>query len=496
MRARFVRESKVAASIDHPNVIPIYYAGEEDGIAYIAMRYVAGDDVRSLVRREGPLEPGAGGADRRADRRRARRRPRRRARAPRHQARQRPARPGGSRLPHGLRADQARALDGGHDQARPLGRDARLRRARADPRRAGRRARRRLRARLPPVLHADGRGAVQARGRRGAPVGPPARPAAQAVSEHGGSRRSFDDVIARALAKDPEERYPSAGDLGSRRQGRRAPTSSPKERERLVAKGAAAPIESPTVSAARPADDHRTSTSKMRLRLGCKSARTRGRSAAEPSLGVALLAAAGAGLAAAVAFGLGDDPEPTAQTTPTPDRDRHAHAARRPSAELRVEDELTIGERPNVVRAYRRQRLRRLLPPGPRCGSCRAKTGKVRSYAPRIGVGVNDGAFGFGSLWLAVGRENQVVRLDQRTGRPRGQPDQRAGSARCGGGVQERRLGRARPGQGRARHAAQARSQHGERRSPASSTRTGSGRWRSARPRCGSRPAGGRRSSA
>src|SRR6478609_926813 len=56
-RARFVRESKVAASIDHPNVIPIYYAGEEQGIAYIAMRYVAGDDVRSLVRREGPLGP-------------------------------------------------------------------------------------------------------------------------------------------------------------------------------------------------------------------------------------------------------------------------------------------------------------------------------------------------------------------------------------------------------------------------------------------------------
>src|SRR5215217_7247083 len=57
VRNRFVRESKVAASIDHPNVIPIYYAGDEDGIAYIAMRYVAGDDIRSLVRREGALEP-------------------------------------------------------------------------------------------------------------------------------------------------------------------------------------------------------------------------------------------------------------------------------------------------------------------------------------------------------------------------------------------------------------------------------------------------------
>jgi hypothetical protein len=52
MRERFVREAKAGARIDHPNVIPVHYAGEADGIAYIAMRYVDGDDVRSLVRRE------------------------------------------------------------------------------------------------------------------------------------------------------------------------------------------------------------------------------------------------------------------------------------------------------------------------------------------------------------------------------------------------------------------------------------------------------------
>src|SRR4051812_49458966 len=57
VRNPFVRESKVAASIDHPNVLPIYYAGEEQGIAFIAMRYVHGDDIRSLVRREGALAP-------------------------------------------------------------------------------------------------------------------------------------------------------------------------------------------------------------------------------------------------------------------------------------------------------------------------------------------------------------------------------------------------------------------------------------------------------
>ena len=39
-RERFLRESRLAASIDHPNVIPIYEAGESDGVLFIAMRYV------------------------------------------------------------------------------------------------------------------------------------------------------------------------------------------------------------------------------------------------------------------------------------------------------------------------------------------------------------------------------------------------------------------------------------------------------------------------
>jgi YVTN family beta-propeller protein len=57
-RERFVRESRAAASIDHPNVIPIYYTGEHDGSLYIAMRYVEGSDLRTLVRAEGRLDPG------------------------------------------------------------------------------------------------------------------------------------------------------------------------------------------------------------------------------------------------------------------------------------------------------------------------------------------------------------------------------------------------------------------------------------------------------
>ena len=54
-RERFGRESRAAASIDHPNVIPIYYTGEHEGTLYIAMRYVEGSDLRTLVRAEGRL---------------------------------------------------------------------------------------------------------------------------------------------------------------------------------------------------------------------------------------------------------------------------------------------------------------------------------------------------------------------------------------------------------------------------------------------------------
>ena len=61
-RERFVREARAAAGIDHPNVLPVHYAGEAEGTAYIAMRYVDGDDLRSLVRRSGPLPPARAGS--------------------------------------------------------------------------------------------------------------------------------------------------------------------------------------------------------------------------------------------------------------------------------------------------------------------------------------------------------------------------------------------------------------------------------------------------
>jgi YVTN family beta-propeller protein len=57
-RERFLRESELAAAIDHPNVLPVYDAGETDGVLWIAMRYVDGTDLAALLAREGPLAPG------------------------------------------------------------------------------------------------------------------------------------------------------------------------------------------------------------------------------------------------------------------------------------------------------------------------------------------------------------------------------------------------------------------------------------------------------
>jgi Protein kinase domain len=56
-RERFTAETKTAASLDHPNVIPIFQAGEHEGVLFLAMRYVDGDDLRSELQREGRIAP-------------------------------------------------------------------------------------------------------------------------------------------------------------------------------------------------------------------------------------------------------------------------------------------------------------------------------------------------------------------------------------------------------------------------------------------------------
>jgi serine/threonine protein kinase/Tol biopolymer transport system component len=55
---RFIREWRAAAAVDDPHIIPVYEAGQAGRVLFLAMRFVGGGDVRSLVRREGPLAPG------------------------------------------------------------------------------------------------------------------------------------------------------------------------------------------------------------------------------------------------------------------------------------------------------------------------------------------------------------------------------------------------------------------------------------------------------
>jgi YVTN family beta-propeller protein len=55
-RGRFDRESRLAASIEHPNAVPVYEAGESDGVVFIAMRLIEGTDLRALLRKESWLE--------------------------------------------------------------------------------------------------------------------------------------------------------------------------------------------------------------------------------------------------------------------------------------------------------------------------------------------------------------------------------------------------------------------------------------------------------
>jgi hypothetical protein len=56
-RDRFLRESQLAAALDHPNVIPIYDADEVDGVLYLAMRFVDGPTAQALIRERGSLSP-------------------------------------------------------------------------------------------------------------------------------------------------------------------------------------------------------------------------------------------------------------------------------------------------------------------------------------------------------------------------------------------------------------------------------------------------------
>src|SRR3954452_22694001 len=57
IRERFLRESKYAERVRHPNIAEVYAAGEQNGNLWLAMRYLEGTDLSSILRRGGALQP-------------------------------------------------------------------------------------------------------------------------------------------------------------------------------------------------------------------------------------------------------------------------------------------------------------------------------------------------------------------------------------------------------------------------------------------------------
>jgi serine/threonine-protein kinase len=56
-RARFEHESRLAGVLEHPHIVPLFEAGEVDGLLFISMHYVDGTDLRHVLSRDRPLDP-------------------------------------------------------------------------------------------------------------------------------------------------------------------------------------------------------------------------------------------------------------------------------------------------------------------------------------------------------------------------------------------------------------------------------------------------------
>ncbi|MEA2253797.1 MAG: hypothetical protein QOG70_4039 [Solirubrobacteraceae bacterium] len=396
-RERFERESRAAASIDHPNVIPIYYTGEHEGALYIAMRYVEGSDLRTLVRAAGRLEPEraaqivsqVGSALDAAH-----------ARGIVH----RDVKPANVLLGPGdhayltdfgltkrVTSHTGSTREGGWVGTLGYVAPEQIRGERADARidvyalgcvlfhsLTGK----------PPYHRDSDEGTLWAHLHEDPPpVG------------DGGSA-DFDPVVARALAKDPDARYPSAGDLGRAAlaaAGRPVPAGP----ERRVAVGAAAPGEAETVASP---DEAPTAIAAAPAR------RRRPWAWALAAVPAAVLAV----VAAIVLDAGGSGGGHTGSTGPA------SPAAPEPLT-AKVGRTVALGGRPNSITVadgsvwVTRARDDRLA-------VISTATGRLRGASPRVGTLAAAAAAGFGQLWVANQSGPALVSVSLRSHRTSGSP--------------------------------------------------------------------------
>jgi Protein kinase domain len=401
LRDRFERESRIAASIDHPNVLPLYYAGEQDGVLYQAMRYVDGTDLRTLVRAHGALP---------ADRavaivaQVAAALDAAHARGLVH----RDVKPANVMLTEG---DHAYLGDFGLSR-RTASQDAstaggsvvgtfdyvspeQIRGARVDARTdvyaLGGVLFTALTGQVPFPRESD-----EARLWAHLQAEPPR------LSERAPNLPpELDAVIERALAKRPEDRYPSAGDL-ARAASAALEGETISQPERLVAAGEAAPLEGSTVSATIPALPPR---------------RYRARSRRRGLLAAALVALAAATVATVALTGSGsDDPTQRAARAPSPTQ---TPAPARASQTAAVTGRAPTVNRPAMV-ALAGQEVWVASYSG---GLMRMRgTAMNRRDVVYGGRGVGGLTSGFGLVWAAFSPQRLLRRFDPRTGEVVGAP--------------------------------------------------------------------------
>jgi predicted Ser/Thr protein kinase len=417
-RERFVRESRAAAAIDHPNVIPVYSAGEDDGRLYLAMRFVDGEDLRSLVQREGPVEP---------------------TRAASIIA----------QVANALDAAHARGLvhrdikpanvllDRDHAYLTDFGLTKRLT-GETTMTGSGRWVGT-LGYIAPEQIRGEGvdaRADVYALGcllfyiltgvapyRRDSDEATlyahlhDAAPDARALMPD--VPPALAEVIERALQKDPDDRFLSAGDLG--RAALAAVGDGPvPPPERVVARGAAAPgghaDDETIVPGGGPEAATRTPTAPTALAPGAATPGTRGRGGGPAWLmpGLSLLAGAAIVVIAVVLLsGGGDDGAGSGDTQTTGTTSTTAGGAVAPA---RAAKTYKVDARPNAI-AYARDRIWvGSVRTGRLIGLPADGTGERRTIKLPWKSGTTSIAAGFGSLWVTNGTQARVVRINPVTG--------------------------------------------------------------------------------